>query len=315
MRPLPHQRRWLAACRLLLAAGTLATLLGCASRSQEIAPEATSPAQFASWGCDRIDTEIDLVQRRAADVAYAVDVRANNNLFAMGLGLAVFWPALLAMRPDGHEATELARLKGRYEALREALRAKACPDLGPNLPPSRAAELAVAPGEVLVYEERMGSTKAAATERRMRLNQLLRDELEWAPARNGGEPLAWRSDYAGNVVQAPAGQLRWPRLLRHELKLGDVIAGELQVSEDAGNRARVRGQVVAVGPQTVGNRRFDVLVVELFGDAQRGETSTRLDGVLVVDRASGVLLRLDLRSAQPGFVVQRRLVRVEPATS
>jgi hypothetical protein len=31
----------------------------------------------------------------------------------------------------------------------------------------------------------------------------------------------------------------------------------------------------------------------------------------VVDRSSGVLLRLDLRSAQPGFNVQRRLVQVD----
>ena len=72
-----------------------------------------------------------------------------------------------------------------------------------------------------------------------------------------------------------------------------------------------RGQVVAVGPQTIATRRFDAAVIELFGDAQRGERSTRLDGVLVVDRASGVLLRLELASAQPGFTVQRRLVRVE----
>jgi hypothetical protein len=77
-------------------------------------------------------------------------------------------------------------------------------------------------------------------------------------------------------------------------------------------RARVRGQVVAVGPQTVAGRRFDVAVVELFGDAQRNDISTRLDGVLVVDRRSGVLLRLDLRSAQPGFDLQRRLARIEP---
>ncbi len=45
----------------------------------------------------------------------------------------------------------------------------------------------------------------------------------------------------------------------------------------------------------------------------RGETSTRLDGALVVDRHSGLVLRLDLRSAQPLFQLQRRLVRVESA--
>jgi hypothetical protein len=63
----------------------------------------------------------------------------------------------------------------------------------------------------------------------------------------------------------------------------------------------------------VAGRRFDVAVIELFGDAQRGDLSTRLDGVVVIDRASGMLLRLDLRSAQPDFSLQRRLVRVDPA--
>jgi hypothetical protein len=69
--------------------------------------------------------------------------------------------------------------------------------------------------------------------------------------------------------------------------------------------------VVAVGPQTVAGQRFDVAVIELFGDAERGNVSTRLDGSIVVDRTSGVLLRLDLNSSMPGFDLQRRLVRVE----
>jgi hypothetical protein len=63
----------------------------------------------------------------------------------------------------------------------------------------------------------------------------------------------------------------------------------------------------------VAGRRFDAAVVELFGDAQRGDNTTRVEGAIVVDRASGVLLRLDLRSAQPPFSVQRRLLRVEAA--
>ena len=132
-------------------------------------------------------------------------------------------------------------------------------------------------------------------------------ELESAP----GSP--WRQDRAGNVLEAPAGTLQWQRLLRGELVLGHVVAGEIGVVGDPLARARLRGQVVAVGPQTVADRRFDVAVIELFGDAQTAEAFTRVDGAIVVDRASGVLLRLDLRSAQPPFALQRRLVRVEAA--
>jgi hypothetical protein len=38
-----------------------------------------------------------------------------------------------------------------------------------------------------------------------------------------------------------------------------------------------------------------------------------VEGAIVVDRDSGVLLRLDLKSADPGFSLQRRLMRIETA--
>ena len=51
----------------------------------------------------------------------------------------VFWPALLAMRPDGLEAADLARLKGRYEALRTASAYKRLPATDAELSRRRAA--------------------------------------------------------------------------------------------------------------------------------------------------------------------------------
>lgn len=45
----------------------------------------------------------------------------------MGIGLAVFWPALLFLEGgDGPEATEYAQLKGEYEALRQNSVQKRC---------------------------------------------------------------------------------------------------------------------------------------------------------------------------------------------
>ena len=150
---------------------------------------------------------------------------------------------------------------------------------------------------------------------RVGVTALRRGEIEYrldaeAAGTRGG---VWRQDRAGNAVAGPDGALQWPRLLRGELAPGAVISGAMFVAGDPLARARLRGQVVAVGPQGVAGRRFDVAVIELFGDAQRGEASTRVDGALVVDRHSGVLLRLDLRSAHPGFALQRHLVRVEAA--
>ena len=184
--------------------------------------------------------------------------------------------------------------------------------------------LPLALGERLVYADR-AVARGPASEWVLRLTALRRSDTEYrseppAAARPGaaaaGPPVqpagVWKQDHAGNIISAPAGALQWPHLLRGELALGAVTAGDILVVGDPLARARMRGQVVAVGPQTVAGRRFDAAVVELFGDAQRGDSSTRVDGVIVVDRSSGVLLRLDLRSAQTPFSLQRRLVRVEP---
>ncbi len=301
-------------------------LAGCATRAADVQPAPANPADFALWTCDRIHDEMDGVQQRAAEVAYAVDERAGHNILALGLGLTVFWPAILAMRPDGLEAKDLARLKGRYEALVVAADQQRCPSPGKTLPAARLAQWPVAEGERLVYEVRRHA-RGAVTLSVLRIEALRRTESEYRsvePASAASAPDVastpttavggrWLQDRAGNVIEAPEGSLSWPRLLRSTLTLGQVTAGEMLLVGDPQLRARLRGQVVALGPQTVAGRRFDVAVVELFGDATSGDAFTRVDGALVIDRASGVLLRLDLRSANPAFQLRRRLVRVEAA--
>ena len=287
---------------------------GCATRSADVKPLAASRDEFVTWDCARIDDERDLVQHRAADVAWAVDERVGNNILALGMGVTVFWPAMLAMRPDGLEHAELARLKGRYEALDAAAREKACPVPSNELPAARAAALPLAVGERMVYEDRVRA-KGPASEWSLRVGALRRGEVEFRRTEASGTARpagVWLQDRAGNITQAPDGALSWPRLLRGDLLLGAVTAGDMLVVGDPLTRARMRGQVVAVGAQTVAGRRFDAIVVELFGDAQRGDATTRVDGAIVVDRASGLLLRLDLRSANGSFELQRRLVRVDP---
>lgn len=304
-----HRAAAFATC---LAVSAVVGLAGCATRSADVAPAPTSLTEFTTWDCARIDDELDAVQQRAADVAYSVDQRAGGNIVALGVGLAVFWPAILAMRPGGLEAAELGRLKGRYEALQAASKSHGCPPPGDELPPSRAASYPVALNERLVYEDRVPG-RSRTTEWVLRINAVRRGEIEYeAPA--GGASLL-RQDRIGNLVQAPDGTLVWPHLLRGDLVLGAVTAGDIVIAGDPLARARMRGQVVAVGPQLVAGRRFDVAIVELFGDAPRGADVTRVEGVIVVDRVSGVLLRLDLQSAQPPFALQRRLVRVDAAAS
>ncbi len=325
--PIDRARRLHNACSMTpatrTAIGCLAALalLGCATRAVDVKPLPANPSDFALWGCDRIHDEADRVQQQAAELAYAVDERAGQNIMALGLGVTVFWPAILAMRPVGLEADELARFKGRYEALLVAAQRQGCAPASTSLPAVQAAQLPVALGERLVYEVRTRA-RGALTQEVLRVAALRRTEFVYqseaaASAAGATAPPsgAWVQDRAGNVVQAPVGAMSWPHLLRGELALGQVTAGDIVQVGDPLSRARMRGQVVALGPQTVAGRRFEVVVVELFGDAPGGEAYTRVDGALVIDRASGVLLRLDLRSANPVFQVQRRLVRVEAAAA
>lgn len=282
-------------------------LAACASRSVDVKPTPADPAEFLAWDCGHLADELDLVQQRATEQAYTVDERAGNNILALGVGATIFWPAILAMRPDGIEARDLAALKGRYEALQSAAQRKSCPPPGAELPPELAAEVPFVPGERIVYEQRGGGFDPGG-EWTLAVKALRRDEIDFTA---GDNTQPWRQDRAGNVLAAPTGALVWQHLLRHDLTLGQVLAGDITIVGDSFERARVRGQVVAIGPQDLAGRHFDAAVIELFGDVQLPERSTRLEGALVVDRKSGLMLRLDLRSAVPRFNFQRRLVRID----
>ncbi len=303
-------------------AAAASCLAGCAIRSGEVKPRPTDPAAYAGWDCERLFEETDAVQHQAADVAYAVDSRAGNNMIALGLGVTVFWPALLAMRPDGPEAAELADLKGRFEALREATRLRACGSPPEAMAARRQALLPVALGDRLVYDERSGPGGQPRT-LALQVTALRRDQIEFQALLDGQLLAApWRQDLAGNpVLDDRAPLIGWRRLLKHDLVLGQVLYGELASAQEVLPSARVRGQVVAIGSQVVAGLAFDVAVIELFGEAPQtsggqvgsSDGSTRLDGVMAVDRRSGVLLRLELRCNNPDYAIRRRLMRVETA--
>ncbi len=289
-----------------------ALLAACATRSDDVAPQPADAAAYSALSCSALYDEADRVRFRAARLAYAVDERFGNNIVALGLGVSVFWPALLALRPPGADAVELAQLKGRDDALRAAMSARRCPEPPEHLSAERAAALPVAVGERLVYEERAlrGGPPRVLT---LRVDAVRRDGIEFA-LDVAEAPRRWRQDPFGNVPQPPDadGWIHWRRLLQPDMALGTVLSGDL-VGGDGQVRGRLRGQVVALGVQTSLGRPFDAAVIELFGDAPLTEgSSTRLDGVMVVDRKSGVLLRLELRSGSPAYALRRTLVRIEP---
>ncbi len=303
-------------CRFLTL-WVLCLVSGCALRAVDVPAAAVSPADFGGWSCARIGEELERVRRNAAQVAYAFDERAGSNIVAMGVGAVVFWPALLAMRSNGEDRALLAQLKGRHEALVAAQAQRPCP-ASVDTPAGQGA-LPLAVGDTLVYEQRgVALDGGPAVERARELSlrvlgigpaSLAMADSALTPSREGAATAGWQMDRLGNLLQGPVGPL-WPQLVRTDLGLGSVVSGELVDPQDTATRARVRGQVVALGPQMLSGRAFDAAVIELFGEVQDGQGSSRLEGVLVIDRHTGALLRLDLYGSHPAFRLQRRLVRV-----
>jgi len=292
-------------------------LAGCATRSADVAPLSTDFAPFTALDCEALYDESDAVRQRAAEVAYALDARSGANIVALGVGVTVFWPALVAMRPSGADARTLAELRGRDEAVHRAMEERHCSPMPTQMSAARASALPIAPGDRLVYEER-AAQGGPPRELGLRVSALRRNEIDFvAESRGGLPPQPWVQDTLGNQPQAQPGQgwVTWRRLLKHDLVLGDVLAGDLVGPDDLPDApavGHVRGQVIALGVKHSLGRPFDAAVIELFGDVPDGTRSTRLDGVMVVDRKSGVLLRLELHSGNPAFALRRTLVRIEP---
>jgi len=102
------------------------SVTACASNSSDIAAAYVSPTSYASFACPQLREEASRVSSRAALAMGTQDQRATNDKVAMGVGLVVFWPALLFTKGDGASAAEVARLKGEMEAIEQASIQKRC---------------------------------------------------------------------------------------------------------------------------------------------------------------------------------------------
>lgn len=96
---------------------TIAT--ACASSPNKIPAQYVSPVQYSTYDCDQITLEQAALERRTGELYQSLKKQSDGDKWQMGVGLVLFWPALLALEGgDGPEATEYARLRGEYEALR-----------------------------------------------------------------------------------------------------------------------------------------------------------------------------------------------------
>lgn len=101
---------------------------GCATQPSDLGSTYVPVATYAEYDCKQLTAEAGHINRRLGELYASLKKKADNDAVQMGIGLILFWPTLFALEGgDGPEAVEYSRLKGEYEAIRQASVQKDCP--------------------------------------------------------------------------------------------------------------------------------------------------------------------------------------------
>lgn len=111
------------------------TLAACAKDANQVGATYVSPVLYEGYTCPQLSEEAQRVSSRAAQSAGVQDQKATNDKVAMGVGLVVFWPALLFTKGNDENTAELARLKGQMDAIEQASIKKRCGITFQHAPP------------------------------------------------------------------------------------------------------------------------------------------------------------------------------------
>jgi hypothetical protein len=107
-----------AACGLAVGA--------CAKDADQVGPTYVSPITYENYTCPQLGEEAQRLSSRAAQASGVQDSKATNDKVAMGVGLVIFWPALLFTKGNDENTAELARLKGSMDAIEQVSIQKRC---------------------------------------------------------------------------------------------------------------------------------------------------------------------------------------------
>lgn len=128
-----------SAARLVVGAVSIA-MLGCATRPENVTAHYVSTGRYDTYDCKRLVREAEEVDARARQLTGTLDSKATTDAVLVGVGMILFWPALLALPATGGKAEEqeLGRLKGESQAIQRAYKEKEC-DVKAAPQPTRTA--------------------------------------------------------------------------------------------------------------------------------------------------------------------------------
>src|SRR3974390_2216345 len=104
-------------CGAITVAIVACVLTGCAKDAAQVGATYVSPVAYESYTCKQLGEEAERVSSRAAQAAGVQDQKATSDKVAMGVGLIVFWPALLMTKGNDENTAELSRLRGQMDAI------------------------------------------------------------------------------------------------------------------------------------------------------------------------------------------------------
>lgn len=109
----------------------------CTTSPDSVQPRYVSPVAYNAWQFDQLPEER---ARLTAEVRKFPDLQrqnANADAAMMTVGVVLPWPVLFGLAATKDRKADLARVKGEYEAVEQALRNKACAI--PPPPPAASA--------------------------------------------------------------------------------------------------------------------------------------------------------------------------------
>ena len=101
-------------------------LAGCATQPEAVTATYVSPITYSSYSCKQIVSERNRVVAKVNELNGVQKKKADGDAAAMGVGLILFWPALLVMAGGSDVEPQLAAMKGNYDALTAAGTQKSC---------------------------------------------------------------------------------------------------------------------------------------------------------------------------------------------
>ncbi len=111
-------------CSVLVVSTFLVS--SCATPPDKIEAAYVSPITYDNYTCEQIEQEAARVSDRAAQALGVQKKKAQGDAVKVGVGLVLFWPALLFVDGKGANESEVARLKGEMDTLEQVAIKKEC---------------------------------------------------------------------------------------------------------------------------------------------------------------------------------------------